>query len=99
MHAYTEIARWVIGICCVTIGCLITFANWMIVWNWFIRRKRSSRIPLVGGVLSMIGLMAIPIGSLSHWCWLPLVADVGCIPILVQLALFHLRRNFFRSNC
>lgn len=53
-----------------------------------------SPIPLLGGLISGVGLCLIPVKGASLWFWLPLIADVAAIPILASgIAYYSLRRR------
>lgn len=69
---------------------------WMLVRGLFGSRKGSG-IPLVPGLLGMTALLIAPEQSdIAHWkpfWWMPLVADVGCVPwLLICLSSFAKHR-------
>lgn len=66
--------------------------NWGVFWKGFVRRQEApSWIPLLGGVLGALGLVAAPIPGTTALCWLPLLLDWGCAPGLLHTGLFYAR--------
>lgn len=56
--------------------------------------SQISPIPLLGGLISGVGLCLIPVNGASRWFWIPLIADVAAIPILASgIAYYALRRR------
>jgi hypothetical protein len=47
-------------------GGLVALANWIGMIHWYTRKRRTSLIPMIGGVLGFLGCMAHP-GV--HWAW------------------------------
>jgi hypothetical protein len=70
----------------------ITGLNWSVAIRYWFSKERSSMIPLIGGVLGVIGLI------MSHWkyavalCWLPIVVDIGCGTMVVGLIQQMIKR-------
>ena len=54
----------------------------MIAILWYARRKRSSMIPLIGGLLFAVAMFICPLPAMKRWAWVPLIADLGCAPLL-----------------
>lgn len=56
-----------------------------------------SIIPLVPGLLGMVGCLSSPADWLRQWAWVPLILDVGCVPYLllalIALTVERLRRS------
>lgn len=75
------------------------------LWCWFLQAKRPDRghvsvAPLLGGVAGALALLITPLGTLEEravWIWIPLVADVGCVPV-VLLAIVVLPVQWFRER-
>ncbi|MHC4202140.1 MAG: hypothetical protein ACYSU0_19285, partial [Planctomycetota bacterium] len=44
------------------------------------RRRLGSWVPYIGGVSGCVALLVVPIAGTAFWCWVPLLADWGCIP-------------------
>jgi len=43
-----------------------------------------SPIIMVGGLAGVAGLLVVPVAALHPWAWLPLILDVGALPLLCQ---------------
>lgn len=86
-----EIIRWVIGLP------LLAYSLYSAGFNFrgmFILPRRllpgergPSPIIMIGGLFGMIGLLTLPLPELRAWAWVPLVLDVGCLPLLVRMGL------------
>ena len=79
------------------VGFYVTvFGNVILAGSKFFRPTESqiSPIPLLGGLISGVGLCLIPVKGASWWFWLPLIADVAAMPILASgIAYYALRRR------
>ena len=83
MSIWTTLSYWLIAI-----GGFIICMNWTLPFRYFILKQRGqsrSLIPLVGGVITSIGMGISRIGLLSQWFWVPLIVDLGCLPALIFL--------------
>ena len=76
-------------------GCIV--GNWIIPVRFITKHERASLIPLVGGVAGASAVIICPSSSLDWYWWVPLVADLGCVPALLMLGVFLLR-NRLRGN-
>jgi hypothetical protein len=68
-----------------TIGCLVVISNWRIPVMYYYSRKSGSIIPLIGGVVLMAGFFLSDYSLLQRCFWLPLIIDVGSLPIMLML--------------
>ena len=80
-------------------GCLGLLGAVMIVGNYYLIflgrlfKKNTSMVPFVGGVFLSTAL-AIAYGkTIGWWCLLPIVADPGCLPLLVLAMVAVARRD------
>jgi len=46
----------------------------------------------------MVAFFTLPVEALSHWWWIPLVADLGTGYLMTATAVFLLRRTFTNSD-
>jgi hypothetical protein len=71
---------------------------WLAGMNWYARylRSRSVRhpswIPVIGGLAGAVALTIIPSAALNRLWWIPLLADYGTVPGLLETLWFHWRR-------
>lgn len=56
-------------------------------------RSGVSFVPIVGGVAGVAACIVLPVAGAARWAWLPLLLDVGCLPLLVLAALARKRRG------
>ena len=62
--------------------------NYVYIFQWYIKRKHSSQIPFIGGILGSIGLVISPVNSLNQYWWIPLFLDPGCVCLLVATIVY-----------
>ncbi len=62
------ILQWVISVPLCLFGLYVAAMNWAIFLAWYIRGRRSSMVPLVGGVCLCVGFVLIP-GNPWRWLW------------------------------
>lgn len=57
------------------------------------RNKRGySGVPLFGGLAGALGFYLYPSGVYRPWWWVPLILDIYCVPMLIAIAVFWVRR-------
>ena len=66
---------WIFALIFCGLGTIIIVGNWCVLIEWLVRKKSSSTIPFVGGMLLMVGLLIFT--PLKAICWLGLVVDYG----------------------
>ena len=79
-----QIARWCISAPLIALSLLIGLGQWWAIY-WIPKQLNAqgqsrsySMIPLVGGVLGVIGCLVSPLPNVSQLWWLPLIIDPGC---------------------
>jgi hypothetical protein len=68
------------------LGTVVIVGNWSAPVVSFVRKRNVSMIPLLGGMFGAAGCFLSPWGFLNSLWWLPLIIDIGCIPMLVLFA-------------
>jgi len=86
--------RWVISIILIGSSLYAILGNLWIALAWYLFKKRASLIPFVGGVLGAISLLVLPVSGVRHFFWIPLVADLGCGPMLIAVTIDQAIRRF-----
>jgi hypothetical protein len=74
------------------LGVFIASLNaWLPVQYWILKKRDRSRscIPIIGGIFAAVGMLLSGEAILKNLFWLPLVLDIGCVP-MVAYALFKL---------
>ena len=67
---------------------------WVAFGGLFKKRKQfQSFVPLIGGILGVVGVMLLPIPRWHIFWWLPLFIDLGCVPLLLAAAIEYLRKK------
>lgn len=73
-------AQLTLGLLLLFIGAFVMTMNWAVIAQWLLRRKHSSWVPLLGGLLVSASLVVLPVSGVRYLWWLPLLLDWGCIP-------------------
>jgi hypothetical protein len=84
---------WFAGSLLLAFALLCATCNLRILVAYFVRQKENSMVPFIGGLSGTLGMLLVPVSRLRRWCWLPLILDVGNLPIA-----FELLRTFLRSG-
>jgi riboflavin transporter FmnP len=87
------ILLWIVSGVLIGLSVLAIVGNLWIAIRWYLFKKRASMIPFVGGVLGAAGLLLLPVIELRHFWWVPLVADLGCGPMLLAVAFEQMRKR------
>lgn len=59
----------------------LVISSWYFVWLSYVKKQYvGSLVPLVAGVLVMIGLILYPQNDVKKFCWIGLLIDPGGIP-------------------
>ena len=84
----------IISAVCILSGAAIAIGNWAGVYKAAVKKEKTgSWIPLIGGILLLIGLLLFPHDLTKKLCWIGLIADWGCIPGIVYSVAAVLRRK------
>ena len=69
--------------------------NGIIMWRRITapQKTNSSLAPIFGGVLGMIGILILPVKAMKMWWWVPLIADYGCLPLVIHAVWFHVNHK------
>lgn len=71
-----------------TLGGIIIIMNLSLPVRYYILKKRdtsTSLIPLIGGMLSCGGMAISGIKEFNQYAWVPLIVDLGCLPVVAIL--------------
>jgi len=74
----SDFPRWILSGLFGLLGSWIIILNYSMVISWYRHRRHSSRIPLLGGLCLMAGMLASPLPGVTRYAWVPLVIDLGC---------------------
>jgi len=81
---------WVIAILMLVVSIYGITGNAVLMIKYWLRKSRGSLIPLVAGISGCVGLLVLPVDGAKKWCWIPLLVDLGCLPMLVTYIVFLL---------
>ena len=80
----SDIVHWILALVFGLFGWWLICLNFSVVYFWFVRRKRHSWIPLVGGLCALVGMAFCPLPTVRRFAFWPLFIDAGfCIFALV----------------
>jgi len=88
--------RWIFSGLFALLGSWIIILNYSTVVSWYRHRRHSSRIPLLGGLCLMAGMLASPLPGVTRYAWVPLVIDLGCLFTLVEFCYAVLWLQVFK---
>lgn len=86
------VVRWLLAILFIILFTWIAVGNLWISLRWYLRGKRETLLPFLGGILGLVGMLLVPIAGISRFCWIPLVVDLGCGPMLCGLFIDGMKR-------
>jgi hypothetical protein len=72
------------------------FGNVAVALRYALLRKRGSLVPIVGGLAGSAAMLFAPWPGLATIAWLPLVADIGTVPLLAMTLVAWWRRRRVR---
>ena len=85
---------WVTGVLFFLLSLTICIGQFVFVFGWLVRGKRSSLIPFIGGTVGAVGLLLVPVSSLHQWWWVPLFADLGTVPLALATLIDQTVRHY-----
>ncbi len=89
-----QLLLWALSIAFLSLGLLISGYNGFIFFKaLFTRKEGPSWIPLLGGILTAVGMLCMPINGTAIWMWIPLFLDYGCIPGISYSLWYHFVRS------
>jgi hypothetical protein len=96
VNALMTIAQHVVSGLALLVAVWVSAGNWYCVILYVVKRRHSSWIPFIGGVVGCFGFFVSPYSMLrTHW-WLPLFLDWGTVPghafALVYFTIALIRR-------
>jgi len=92
----SDFPRWILSGLFGLLGSWIIILNYSMVISWYRHRRHSSRIPLLGGLCLMAGMLASPLPGVTRYAWVPLVIDLGCLFTLVEFCYAVLWLQVFK---
>lgn len=86
-----EILFWIISILLISFGSLfIVFNFWIFVRSTIFRKHAPSVAPIIGGIITAVGIFLIPVEGVYKFAWIPLILDVACVPYLLLFLMYEI---------
>lgn len=70
-----------------------SIGNVLLVVRYKATGRRASLVPMVGGIFGVMAMLLAPWPEFRSWFWIPLVVDIGSLPLLVTATLSWCRRT------
>ena len=97
MEGFGNLIPWVISLPLITYSVFAASYNFWLVFilpRWLKIGERSpSPIIMVGAMMGVCGILLLPVLEAHPYVWLPLILDVGALPLLVASGLSRRRTN------
>ena len=90
--------RWFLGVICLIASAIVIICNYAMIVQSYVTKKFHSQIPLIGGILGIIGLVIAPIKLSWYFCLLPAIVDFGTLPILAATGIDYILRNLRKNT-
>ncbi|MCK6538268.1 MAG: hypothetical protein L6Q84_35285 [Polyangiaceae bacterium] len=85
--------RWVAATLLLTVFAIVALGNAWAALRFYARGRSGSQVPFLGGIVGLVGVLTLPIGHVSWVSWIPLVADIGCLPLAVRWLFARMRKK------
>lgn len=76
---------WMLSISFGLLWLFIAGQNAYLLWQAKLHHHSNSLVLFIGGVFGAVAVLILPVANSVYWCWLPLVLDVGCLPVLWKI--------------
>ncbi len=84
---FDQAGGWLLGI----VFLLCAVGNLALTVRWYARQKHASLVPLIGGVSGALACFTVPFTALRGVWWIPLLLDIGTVPLLALTVAFSIR--------
>jgi len=84
---------WFVGSLLLAVAVVCIAGNLSILLGHLLRGKHNSMVPFIGGLAGVIGMLVVPITVFRRWSWIPVILDIGTLPIAVAFAFVFMRRR------
>ena len=75
------------------VGVSVTIYNWSIVYGWFIKKRATMWIPILGGGGIGLAFMLCPGNAVWYLFWIAWFLDWGCIPGFVHTLIYYIKNR------
>lgn len=89
---------YIISIPLLIIFLIVAIANWVLAIKWYLFKKQSTLIPLIGGISGAIGVAIFPLSYVSKWWWIPLIVDIGSGVMMAGLIYTLVKTNIDKKD-
>ena len=93
VESMTETLRWCAASVLMAAFLVAAIGNIIVVIRSFFNPKVPSTVPLIGGIAGAASVLLAPIEGSNTLFWIPLVADVACVPMVVYTPFWLMRHR------
>jgi hypothetical protein len=96
----THILIWIISAVLLCLSLYVAGGNLWITIGSILKKQKTfvSFVPFVGGLVGVVGMLLLPVAGVRSFWWIPLLADLGCGPLLFAVIADKLKKQFSRGN-
>lgn len=76
---------------------ICAIGNVVALIDQLLRKRNNSLVAVIGGLSGAAACLIAPVDGLSRYWWVPLIADIGTLPLLTWTAIFLALRGRCRS--
>ena len=87
---------WILSVGLGVLALYIIIGNLWIAIAWYSLKKRASMIPFIGGILGSISFFLLPITAVKSFWWIPLLVDLGCVPLFIGIITEEIKKKLNR---
>jgi hypothetical protein len=90
------IMLWIVSVILIGLSLWVVLGNLWIAFGGLFKKRKSfeSYVPLIGGVVGMVGMLFLPVPGMRRFWWVPLVVDLGCGPMLLAAVIDQIKKRF-----
>lgn len=81
--------QYIVVVICFVIGLFFTVTNWYIFWRGRIKNVRRT-FPRTR-LSAALGILLKPNNETWYLCFIPLFADLGCIPLIIEVVICFIK--------
>ena len=91
--------RWIFAIPFFLLFGILAVGHIVGMWLFYVKKQKvGSMIPFSGGISGVIGLAILDWKLALYWFWVPLLLDIGCLPMILAWCGHMIVCHFKKTN-